>query len=459
MSKDKERERARESGGGGDRTGAGESGGDGDETGAGESGGDGDETGAGESGGGGARESGGDGDRRRLRLRRDIDLDDLIIRIYEAAIDQEDPEDVWMTAARFLGADIFWFMAMDSRSGEIHWHWGSGPDEEEKKRAAHAYSIFRDEYSTPESNPWLASAAALPEGTLVTNEKLMPREELERTAIFNDVVKPERMEETEGISLIKRPAFWVSFSAYRSRESGPFDGEELRRCELLGNHLRRFAQIRRRLGEASRKRNDALAALNYLQSAVVLVDYTGRVSFANRASRSIFAQEDGLVVRQQRLVATRSDTNKTLAAMIDSATKTANGRGTGFGGELSVPRPSMLRPYTLIIAPLPAHSFSSGTASRVGSVAVFISDPEQEPDLVLATLQSLYGFTPAEARVAKLISYGRGVDFVCERLGVSKNTVRTQLARVLEKTGTRKQGELVRLLLTGPGTVCPDGRE
>ncbi len=71
-------------------------------------------------------------------------------------------------------------------------------------------------------------------------------------------------------------------------------------------------------------------------------------------------------------------------------------------------------------------------------------------------LQALYGLTAAEARLALGLAQGRGLDEMAAALGLSRHTVRTQLKQVFAKSGTRRQPELVRLLLTGPAAYTGD---
>ena len=61
-------------------------------------------------------------------------------------------------------------------------------------------------------------------------------------------------------------------------------------------------------------------------------------------------------------------------------------------------------------------------------------------------VQSLFDLTPAEARVARSLSAGETVEKIASIGGVSLNTVRTQVRGVLEKTGCRRQSEVVALL-------------
>jgi DNA-binding CsgD family transcriptional regulator len=62
-------------------------------------------------------------------------------------------------------------------------------------------------------------------------------------------------------------------------------------------------------------------------------------------------------------------------------------------------------------------------------------------------LQARFDLTTAEARVAGLLAAGHSVAGIGDKLGIGVNTVRTHLQRAFAKTGTRRQSELVALVL------------
>ena len=61
-------------------------------------------------------------------------------------------------------------------------------------------------------------------------------------------------------------------------------------------------------------------------------------------------------------------------------------------------------------------------------------------------VQSLFDLTPAEARVARSLAAGKSVDDIAADGGTSANTIRTQVRGVLEKTGCKRQVDIVALL-------------
>jgi len=64
--------------------------------------------------------------------------------------------------------------------------------------------------------------------------------------------------------------------------------------------------------------------------------------------------------------------------------------------------------------------------------------------------------TPAEAAVAVEVLEADGLQAAAGRLGISLATARTHLAHVFDKTRTRRQSELVRLLLQSRPAVRED---
>jgi len=79
------------------------------------------------------------------------------------------------------------------------------------------------------------------------------------------------------------------------------------------------------------------------------------------------------------------------------------------------------------------------------AAAIFIAPANSPPRLPTDALVLLYNLTPAETRVFELICEGRTQAEIATFLGVAPSTVKTHLLRVFDKTGCRRQTELVKL--------------
>lgn len=103
---------------------------------------------------------------------------------------------------------------------------------------------------------------------------------------------------------------------------------------------------------------------------------------------------------------------------------------------------ALLLQFAPLAAPPPGGAPADGAL-----VAVFVVDLDGAADPGAAQLRLQFGLTAAEAAFAREIVKGVGLKTCAVRVGISEATARTHLHHILAKTGTRRQAELVRLLL------------
>lgn len=87
-----------------------------------------------------------------------------------------------------------------------------------------------------------------------------------------------------------------------------------------------------------------------------------------------------------------------------------------------------------------------------------IIDPDSAPLPDPGALQDQFGFTPAEAALATDILAGNDLAASAARRRITLHTARAHLRRLFEKTGTRRQAALMRLLLLCPQPVPATAR-
>jgi DNA-binding CsgD family transcriptional regulator len=180
----------------------------------------------------------------------------------------------------------------------------------------------------------------------------------------------------------------------------------------------------------------ATETLDQLRHGVVLLTAKGKVSFANRSARAILDEADGLSLERGRLRAS----DPAAASHLEELLGAQAGDESPRGGALALPRPSGRRPLALLVTRLSSRGFPGGRA-------VFLSDPDRGISAGEETLVRLHGLTRAEAALAIEMLKGRSVEAASAELGITVLTARTHLKRVFAKTKTRRQSELVLLLL------------
>jgi DNA-binding CsgD family transcriptional regulator len=170
------------------------------------------------------------------------------------------------------------------------------------------------------------------------------------------------------------------------------------------------------------------------------------VVWANRAARAIAAQGDGLALTSDGVVASASAERLRLRALLDEVVRTGAGHGTSSGRAMTITRPSLKRPFVVLVAPLPL-ALEGNRPS--GLATVFITDPEARIETVDEIARRLYGLTTAEARVARVFAASSSLERVSEELKIGRETARWHLRQLYRKTGTHRQAALIGRLLEG----------
>jgi DNA-binding CsgD family transcriptional regulator len=81
---------------------------------------------------------------------------------------------------------------------------------------------------------------------------------------------------------------------------------------------------------------------------------------------------------------------------------------------------------------------------------VFVNDPDEKQASPVEVLRALFNLTPAETKLAISLMDGNSLSESADLNQVGRETVRSQIKSIFQKTGTKRQGELIRLLALIP---------
>ena len=85
--------------------------------------------------------------------------------------------------------------------------------------------------------------------------------------------------------------------------------------------------------------------------------------------------------------------------------------------------------------------------AQIVSVNVFIRELQETSPIPGELFVKRYGVSEAECRVLMMLTQGMTPQEAARALGISLATARTHIARLLEKTGTARQPDLMRLAM------------
>jgi DNA-binding CsgD family transcriptional regulator len=256
---------------------------------------------------------------------------------------------------------------------------------------------------------------------------------------FHGGLQPREWLDAAGAMLEEPAGDLVSGAPVRHRAGAADDMQ--RRLAIILPHVRRALQV----GEGiARSRAEAAAladTVDGLGAGLFIVDGTTRILHANAAARRLLAAEDVLSSRGGRLVACDPEANRSLRLALtaaDSAMEATHSVLSLIASD-GTRRVGHVRPLK------PAErSYGDDPQEALAAVLVYKTGMEcpRPPDIIARS----YNLTPTELRVLLAIVEIGGAPEVAAKLGIAPSTVRTHVGRLFEKTGTKRQAELVRLV-------------
>jgi DNA-binding CsgD family transcriptional regulator len=211
----------------------------------------------------------------------------------------------------------------------------------------------------------------------------------------------------------------------------------------LTPHLQQAYEMARRLKRARSAADDLERAFDWLADGVMVVTADGTVTYANMSMQEIFRRGDGFRLAKGRLEVADHAARARYAAALGSVARLQGGEADATGGDFAASRQGRAPPYLISVRPL-----ASGGAGkhRARAAIVFVQDPLRQKASAAPTLRDLFGLTQAEASLAVALQSGESVAGYAAAKGLSRNTVYTHLRRLKEKTGVKRQPDLIRKL-------------
>lgn len=360
--------------------------------------------------------------------------------IYSAVLDQSRWEDFLVELTHVTGGVKTHLFGFDIPAGISLGLTSSGYDPDYIESYGSYYGTM---------NAWAEGFARGEPGTVLPSEWMCPKADLIRTEFYNDWVRPqENVAAGGGALLFRDQTRMLAFGGnIRLKDEARLEGPWLRTIGHLTPHLQQAFEISRALAGQSFELDLLRKGLVRGGAGVLLLADSGFVLYANDGGQEML--RDGAVVRDDR--AGRATFKNPEAA-----------------GTLEWCLAAMLRGETPVTATISIEE-GSGATSHIVRFAQF--EPDTHPialfPLVLAyqricllitispvpddhsadkAFAKLHGLTVAEMAVSLGVAGGRTLKELASERSVSIHTVRNQLKSALQKTGARRQVDLVRML-------------
>lgn len=363
----------------------------------------------------------------------DARLSALISHYYDAALDSS----LWPGTAKRTA------QALDSTSTVIKLH-GGGAQVDLLECTDNLVVAERDRAWAEDwhrRDLWVERSVAHGLSRVITDEDLVTPEEQARSGFYQEWLRHLDIHHMLGAVFQAADGVIGVLGIHRTREAGAYSEVERSKVALLLPHLQRALRLGRRLSALSQAHAAALQALDRVDTGVIVVDERCRVMLSSAMADALLRGNTELAVHGGCLVLQQPALRDALSAQVRAAVNVAQGEPADAGAALCVPRAGRL-PLVLEIAPL--RPTTSVFGDQGPAALVFIRDPEAPADL--DKLRALFDLTRTEAAVAAALAQGCSLEAIASGLGIGLATVRSHLKRILAKTGTHRQAEVVALL-------------
>jgi DNA-binding CsgD family transcriptional regulator len=378
----------------------------------------------------------------------DVDTDELgklIEQIYEAPFAGQYSRALIRALARSLDSDIAAVMEQEPNSGNVHGITHIGFSDA-------AIRGYEDYYA--HRSVLLKESAKYRQVGRIFSDHMIPRySDYTRSETYNDFFAPQGADHLMQAHLERAGGRVTTLAFRRPADRGVYSTLDHDRFELLIPHLVNAARHIRLLSRQSLVSQSLIAALETLRTAVLVLDASNRVVFANRRADALLREGLVIRVRSGRLAATQHKDDAGLQEMLSSTRRSLNREGKRHKNHLVVE--SSGRERSVFISALP---LTRRTAEPLGAhcaVIVFVSSSRRLRGAE-RVIGELYGLTGAEARVVAGLYDGLSVTEIAGASGTSRDAVRFHLKNVFQKLGVHRQSELIKLVSTGPASLFVD---
>jgi DNA-binding CsgD family transcriptional regulator len=363
-------------------------------------------------------------------------LSEFIGLIYDCALDPGR----WQNTLELIRSELNFANAamsiLDMNTGQMPLSVITGPEPE--------WIARMPQYGSDMIDMWggLDKMRALPIHEPVVQSHVLDAATWPNNRYFMEWARPQGLHDALIIILSDVPEILGSVGFGRHESQGEIGRFEIDAARLLIPHFQRAAAIGRLLDIKSIVSSTFDAMLDTLSVAVALVDVNLRIVHANTAARNLLETEGAIRSRHGVLRITPLEVEAALLVAVRRAAENEAEAGRrGFGIPASYDGGA---PCALHVLPLRHGGLRAGLTPSAAA-AVFIARASDAPRSPTDVLAALYDLTPAETRVFASIATGSTRAEAAAALNLGQSTIKSHLAQIFSKTGTRRQADLVSL--------------
>lgn len=361
-------------------------------------------------------------------------LSSLIEDIYDAALDASLWNGVLEKTSRFIDAFAVSIVTQDHFGQPLRYDHYFGVD-------PFYQQIYEEKYSR--CDPRNALGAFFKVGEVFSTFAVLSHREMCETQFYQEYIQPQGITDNLRCVFDRSPISYLG--AFRRTDNAHPAEMAFQHMQRLMPHVKRAALIGKTVNHTQAQTATFIDVLDDLRAGIFLLDARHRIIHANRSGHALLARRVLLRTANGCLSVKDMDVQRVLDRGVAKAVNAD--RASACWGVTVDLQTSERERYVAHLLPV-----TSGERGHIGAtceaVAVlFVHRVDASVPASRELIAASYNLTPMEASVLFAIVEVGGAPEVARALGIAHSTVKTHLLRVFAKTGTRRQADLVKLVV------------
>jgi DNA-binding CsgD family transcriptional regulator/PAS domain-containing protein len=348
---------------------------------------------------------------------------DLVGRIYTTAVKPTEMTACLEALTDCLGATFTQTYTYDRQNGfvvdaQISHHALTDKAHDDYTREWHRY------------DPRPKAQATLPSGSVLLCHEHFDEKYVSRSAFYQEYFIPIGLRWAMGAMYHSEDGTSTLVAGLRAPDLPHFDVQSASTLKLVAPHFVRAQLLREDVNAALLAASRAESIVEAMRQPAMLVDHRGRVLFLNHQAEETLSRIS-VTIRGSVLFFPQPSSELAWRSAVQRFAQTKLPQDAQIAGT----------PAHIELVPIHGLGFNAGASEARMALAVIrgIHPASQQLD----SLTRAYALSSAELDVLQALSAGLAAKQIAARRQTSVNTVRAQMRRLFEKTGSRSQRELL----------------
>lgn len=386
-------------------------------------------------------------------LKRDIDLsrekyDHLVNLIYESIEHNVSWKTLFTEIREVLDLKVVHAMVVDKKHGALSY----SHSETTVPVDGELSYLQKYQFIDPRIATWIPLGA----GEWAHDHEIFNEAYVSTSEFYQDFLLPHGVRYLSACKIIEDNNLSFTIGLLRSEEQGPLPIENIEFLNKLIPHIQRAARIGVNHFIYSTRALVGHALINKLNQPVILTTTTGKIIHINDAGHNLLQSTQLISIQDKHLEMPQATMNDFLNTCADIERKIK------LNGDLEETAANF-KPLQIHSAGNQQHTEKlyafytpllpqkvMGSFGLRPLIMLMFYHPESTTPVDSTLLTAAFGLSPAECKIATMLTEGYSVIEIAESLGKKEDTIRKQLTSIYQKTSTTRQPELIKLLLNLP---------